>query len=124
MTNVGASPYGTIRVRSGTYLDADMAWQFPAKSGVFPIMGTFAVQLPAGVAAFFSTAVTVTGIRTEDAIIAQINTPTSIGYDFDNSTAYILNSIRPANGSMTLFFQNLGNATAYIELVGAYVAMR
>lgn len=113
---------GTLSVLSDD--EGSRAWNFPAKSGTFPIMGTFAVQLPAGVAAFFSTAVTVSGIRAEDAVIVQLNSPASIGYDFDNSTAYILVAAKPTNGGITLFFNNPGNATAYIEQVGAYVAVR
>lgn len=109
---------------AGASLEAARAWKLPNKSGTFPIMGTFAVQIPAGVAAFFSTAVTVSGIRLEDAIITQFSTPASVGYDFDNSTAYVLIGNRPENGQITLFFNNPGNATAYIEQVVAYVAMR
>ena len=113
---------GTISAKRSS--DASREWILPDKSGTLPIMGTFAVQLPAGVAAFFSSAVTVSGIRAEDAVIVGLTTPASIGYDFDNSTAYILNSVRPTNGGLTLFFQNLGNATGYIELVGSYLAVR
>lgn len=121
--SVGASGMeSTVSTKSDD--EGSRAWQFPAKSGTFPIMGTFAVQLPSGVAAFFSTAVTVSGIRAEDAVVVQLNSPASIGYDFDNSTAYILVSARPTNGGLTLFFNNPGNATAYIEQVCSYVAMR
>lgn len=121
--NVNDAYSGTLSIKGGS-LDGDRQWAFPDKSGTFPIMGTFALQIPAGVAAFFSTAVSVSGITVEDAVIVQLNSPASIGYDFDNSTAYVLNSVKPTAGGLTLFFNNPGNATAYIEMVGAYVAMR
>lgn len=129
LSNSAAIRLGTLADVSGTVSipnddESGRAWKFPAKSGTMPIMGTFAVQIPQAVAAFFSTAVTVSGIRAEDAVIAGLTTPASIGYDFDNGTSYILTAVKPTNGGMTLFFQNLGNATAYIELVGSYVAMR
>lgn len=106
--------------------DAAYAYKFPHKSGTFPIMGTFAVQLPTGVAAEFSTIVTVGGIRTEDGLIVQLNGANTAGttYGFDNSTGYILVQSVPGNGNVTLFFANPGNATAYVDLRASYVAVR
>lgn len=111
---------GTIGAKVGA--EASRAWTLPDKTGVIPIMGTFAVQIPAGVAAFFSTAVTVTGIRVEDALVAQLNE--NQGYNFDNSTAYVLISATPRNGSVLLSFNNPGNATGYVELGVSYLVMR
>ena len=132
MTNVGSSPYGTIRMRSATYLDTDVAYQLPAKSGVFPIAGTFAVQLagPGAAENSFSTIVTVAGIRTEDALIVQINggNPSTSGYTLiganSGSTAFILTSAKPGAGNVTLMFYNALGATSYVNLTCSYIAMR
>lgn len=130
MTNVGSSPYGTLRIRSGTYLDADMAWQFPAKSGTFPIMGTFNVQFPTitSTSNVFSTVVTVSGIRAEDALVVQLNRGITAGYDVmavgSGVTARILNAVTPGNGQITMGFLNNGLTTAYADLIYSYLAMR
>ena len=89
-------------------------------------MGTFAVQIPAAVGAFFSTAVTVSGIRTEDALVVQLNgsNNAALTYGFAQSTGHILVQAVPGNGNMTLYFNNPGNSTAYVDLRGSYLAMR
>lgn len=116
-------PYqGTVAISGGS-LDGARAWSFPNKNGVFPIAGTFQVQLPAAqAAAFFSTIVTVAGITAEDALICQINTMQ--GYDFENSTGHVLVSSEPGAGQITLHFNNPGNATGYIQANVSYIAMR
>ena len=115
---------GTLSIR-GASLDGSREWHFPDKSGAFPIMGTFAVQLPAATAAAFSTIVTVSGITVEDALVVQFNGGSgSAQYGFANSTGHILVQAIPGAGQITLQFQNLGNATGYIQLVGSYLAMR
>ena len=102
------------------------AWQFPNKSGTFPVAGTFAVQLATATAAEFSTIVTVSGLRAEDGLIVQLNGTQVAGttYGFDNSTGFILTQSVPGNGNMTLFFQNLGNSTGYVALRGTWAAIR
>jgi len=112
---------GTIGLTGGS-LDGNRGWNFPNKNGTFPIAGTFAIQLPQASAAFFSTIVTVSGITAEDALIVQLNA--TRGYDFENNTGYVLVSSEPGAGQVTLHFQNLGNATGYVEMVGSYIAMR
>ena len=104
----------------------DRAYSFPNKSGTFPIMGTFRVQFPAAVAAAFSTIITVSGIRAEDALVAQLNGVGASGltYGFASSTGYVMVQAIPGNGQITLQMQNLGNATAYVDLTGSYLAMR
>ena len=104
----------------------DRAYTFPNKSGTFPIMGTFRVQLPSATGAFFSTAVTVSGIRAEDALVVQLNGVGVSGttYGFAQSTGYIIVQAIPTNGAITLQMQNLGNATAYVDLTGSYLAAR
>ncbi len=105
--------------------EADQAWTFPLKSGTFPIMGTFSLQLAAATTAFFSTVVTVSGIRAEDGIsIQMMGGKSGSTYGFAQSTGYILTSAVPGNGNITLYFQNLGNATGYVDMVGSYLAVR
>lgn len=124
MTNVGSSPYGTIRLKASTYLDTDTAYQLPAKSGTFPIAGTFTVQLPAITGANWSeTSVVVTGIRAEDALVVTLqdtfNTVTT-----DRVMAYLAGA-SPRNGGIHMTFMNpSATATIYNEMICAYCAMR
>lgn len=115
---------GTLSVQSDD--EGSRAWSFPAKSGTFPIMGTFRVQLPSATAARFSTIVTVSGIRAEDALVCQLNGVGASGltYGFAQSTGYVIVQAIPGNGNITLQFNNPGNATAYVDLTGSYLAMR
>lgn len=118
----GSDVMGTLAVASDD--EGGRAWQFPAKSGTFPIMGTFRVQLPAAVGAIASTIVTVSGLRIEDALVVLANKGVSAAYGFDNSTAYILVAAQPRNGDCVLYFQNLGNATGYVDRIFSYLATR
>ncbi len=106
--------------------DASRAYRFPAKSGTFPIMGTFAVQIPALVGAHYSTIVTVSGIRVEDALVVSFNGTNTAGttYGFEQATAHIIKQVKPGNGNITVYLQNLGNSTAYVDMVMSYLAMR
>lgn len=115
---------GTLSIRSDN--EGLRAWQLPAKSGTFPISGTFNVQLAPATAAFFSTVVTVSGIRIEDGITVTLGERTgTTGYVFGTQgTAYFMQRAQAGNGNITLFFQNPGNATGYIELTGNYTAVR
>ena len=118
----------TLSVRPS--LDAARTYFFPDKSGTFPIMGTFLVQYPAvtSTSNVFSTIVTVSGIRAEDALVVQLNRGATAGYDVmavgSGSTARILNAVTPGNGNITLGFINNGLSTGYTELVYSYLAMR
>lgn len=125
MTNVGSSPYGTFRIRSSTYFDTDTAYQFPAKSGIFPIMGTFNVQLPVIVAGDFSrTAVSVTGIRSEDGLVVTIQGDPLKNLGAVQNPAQLI-ACAAGNGSISLTFASLGGTTtAYQEIPCAYVAVR
>lgn len=109
----------------------DRAWTFPNKSGTFPIMGTFRIQLPAIAAStqIQSTIATVAGIRAEDALTVQVNQGVSAGYGdmggiTSGGTARILATAFPGNGNITLTFFNLGVATGYVDLVCSYLAVR
>ena len=97
---------GTVTVNT-TYIDADKAWTLPAKSGTFPISGTFSVDFP-GIAATtytFSTAVTVSGIRVEDGITVTPNATFAA-----SATARILIGAVPTADVITLYFANIGSA--------------
>jgi hypothetical protein len=106
--------------------DAARAYRFPAKSGTLPIMGTFSVQLPSIASVHYSTAVTVSGIRAEDAVMVQFNGTNTAGttYGFEQSTGYIISQVKPTNGGLNLYFHNLGNATGYVDMTMSYLAMR
>ena len=112
---------GTLSIGGGS-LDGNRQWLFPNKNGTFPIAGTFQVQLPQAVAAFFSTIVTVAGITAEDALIVQLND--TQGYDFENGTGYVLVASKPGAGQVTLSFLNPGNATGYVQMNASYIAVR
>ncbi len=97
----------------------------PKKSGTFPIMGTFAIQLPALAATTFvqSTIATVSGIRAEDGLVVTLQGGVSAGYG-TATTARVLQSAIPGNGNITLNFVNIGAGTGYVELLASYVAVR
>ena len=126
-TNMGSSE-GTLQVGE---LETGRYWSLPNKSGTFPIMGTFAIQLPALAATTFvqSTVATVGGIRVGDGLVLSVNRGVSAGYGAMNNgtsgaTARIFHSAEPGNGDVTVHFLNLGVATGYVELVASYAAMR
>ena len=115
---VGASgTESTLSVRSDD--EGNRAWQFPAKSGVFPITGTFTVNLASISAAtqLYTTVSTVSGIRAEDALTVNIQST------FDN-TARILVSATPGNGQITTNWYNMGVASNAKDYVLAYTAAR
>jgi len=99
--------------------------KFTIKDGTAPIAGTFAVHLPAiaTTTGLYSTIATVSGIRAEDGLTVSLQGGTSAGYA-TATTAKILYSAIPGNGSITLNFINLGAATGYTEPVISYTAVR
>ncbi len=110
---------GTMTVNT-TYLDADKAWTLPAKSGTFPISGTFSVDFPAVAATTFnfSTIITVTGLRVEDGVTVTLNSALT-------STGRILVGAVPTADTLTLYFVNIGCATnGLYSVVGGYTAVR
>lgn len=120
---------GTIKVDLSEGLDR--AYTFPNKSGTFPIMGSFAIQLPAlGVGTSVqSTIATVAGIRAEDALVVMVNGGVSAGYGAltgAGATQRIIYQALPGNGNITVSFLNYGAATGtgYVELVCSYLAVR
>ena len=118
---------GTLTI---TTLDGARYWELPNKSGRFPIMGSFAIQVPAIAAttSMQSTVVTVGGITAPDALVVQVNGGTSAGYGAINQggggSARVLFQALPGAGNITLTFVNLGTATGYTEYVCSYLAMR
>ena len=113
---------GTLIADLGEGLDR--AWTLPNKSGKLGIMGTFLVQMPAITGGNWSeTSVTVSGIRTEDALVCTLldtfNTVTT-----ERPQAFLAGA-RPANGGVHLTFMNpSGTATIPNELIVAYAASR
>ncbi len=116
--SVGASGMeSTLSARSDD--EGVRAWQFPAKSGAFPISGTFSVNLASISAAtqLYTTTSTVAGIRSEDGLTVSIQST------FDN-TARILVSATPGNGQITTNWYNLGVASNAKDYVIAFTAVR
>lgn len=116
----GGGFHGTASV-STSYLDQDVAWTLPAKSGGVPITGTFSVDLQ-GVAATtftYTTAVTVSGIRVEDAVTVTLNGA------IVNSARILVGAVPSAANTLTLYFINIGCAAAgQYAITGAYTAYR
>ena len=109
----------TLSVRSTTYHDSAYAWTLPAKSGILPISGTFSVDLPAMSAAtqFYSTVVTVSGIRSEDALTVTLQGAST-------SSARAVQRAVPGNGQITLYVYNMGVAANFVTYTFAYTASR
>ena len=91
----------------------------PKKAGVFPISGTFAVNLPSMSAAtqIYTTVSTVAGIRAEDGISVTLMA------SFDN-TARILVAATAGNGQITTQWYNLGVAVNADDYTIAFTAVR
>mgnify|MGYP001615153204 CR=1 FL=1 len=117
-------PYQGTMGFLGNCLDGNRAWNFPNKSGTFPIAGTFAVQLPALTTNVYSTIVTVAGITAEDGLVVTLKTESPNYVYGTQGTAHVLTEALPGAGQITLTFWNPGNSTGYIRLVGNYVAVR
>ena len=119
----GSDVAGTLSVQSDD--ENARSWRLPAKSGTFPISGTFLVNLPAITGSNFArTAVTVSGIRLEDGIVATIQ-----GDPLKNAGATqhpaVLIAASAGNGSITLTFASLSTTTtAYQDIPVAYTAVR
>lgn len=115
----GGGFHGTASVNT-TYLDKDVQWTLPAKSGGIPISGTFSVDFPAIAATTFafSTAITVSGLRVEDGVTVTLNGALA-------STARILVGAVPTADTLTLYFVNIGSAAnGLYSVTGAYTAYR
>lgn len=122
VTSVGGFE-GTLSANaSSSYTEANHQWKLANKSGGIGITGTFAVQLQA-VTSFAETAVTVSGIRREDAVICQIQ---DMGGTVTTGRTFpIIAGARPENGYLYLTFYNpTGTATLYAPMVLAYTAFR
>jgi hypothetical protein len=121
MTNVGGTPYSTIRVAANQ--EADAAFKLPHRSGSIPIAGTFVVDLEAIAAeTLYSTNVVVAGFRTEDAIVCSIqNSQATFG---TRGYVYIAGA-RPSNSGIAMSFFNAGATTTVAGQISvAYVTVR
>ena len=114
---------GTLSVKSDD--EGLRAWVLPAKSGTFPIMGTFNVSIPVIAAgAFDRTAVTVSGIRAEDGLVVTVQGDPLKNLGATQNPVQLI-AASAGNGSITLTFASLGGTTtAYQEIPCAYVAVR
>jgi len=117
----GSDVAGTLSVKSDD--EGSRAWLLPAKSGTFPISGTFSLQLPSIATNNFSTLVTVAGIRAEDGITVNLREEGTYTYG-EQGTMHVLTYVEPRNGQILLRFWNPGNSTGYIRLQGQYTAVR
>lgn len=125
LSAVGSSPYTTIRARTSTYLDTDVALTLPAKSGGIPICGTFTLHLPAITAGnFASTNVVIAGIRAEDLFLCQFMTPSETAITSDRGRAFLSGALPTNTGVNLTFFNPTATATVYGAHTMAYVAFR
>ena len=126
LTNVGSSPYTTIRARTATYLDTDVAISLPAKSGLIGISGTFTVMVPAlAGGALSQTAIVITGTRAEDGLVANFMSGAYETAITTNRGYLTLLSARPTNTGVELIIANpSATATGYSTVIGGYTAFR
>jgi len=122
------SSFEQVLQGNATYTDADKTITMPAKTGSVGVSGTFTVNLPAITAAqTYSTNVTVSGIRTEDAVVCAVQntfTTTTLS-DHANNGVGVLIGCSAGNGGVNLTFVNpTATATIYEDLVLGYTAVR
>lgn len=112
---------GTLSAKASP--DSSRSWQFPDKSGSFGITGTFSVDIPI-VTSWGETAVTVAGIRAEDALVVQIQKMVSTVTT--GRTFPIIAGAKPENGYIYLTFYNpTGTATiGQNGVICSYTAVR
>lgn len=116
LTNVGASPYTTIRARTGTYLDTDVALSFPAKSGLIGVSGTFTVNLPAiSALSYTETAVVITGVRAEDGLVCSLMSGAYETAVSTNRGMIMLGSARPSNTGIDMVFLNFTDTATVVQ---------
>ena len=114
LTNLGATPYGTIRASAA--FQEDQAWRLPALSGIIGVFGTIAVGLESIAAAqHYSTNIV---LSVAGAPVDRPDMTCIFGVSRLNGTAttrgfpiYIGNT--PTNSGVELFFHNVG-ATASV----------
>ena len=112
----GSDVSGTLSVQSDD--ESGRSWRFPAKSGAFPISGTFTVNVPAYSASDIqSTIVTVAGIRTEDGL-------TCVPMTAISGTALVYYGATPGNGQITVRFSNPFGVSTAKDIVMGYTAVR
>lgn len=112
---------GTLSIKP---MDTSRAWTFPDKSGTFGVTGTITVNLPALSAnAYYGTNVTISGLRTEDALVCSLQNIWTTG--FLNRGMGVLVGAIPGNGGADITFAEIwGSATVYKDLILAYTITR
>lgn len=109
----------TLRFQSSPY--ASRAHTLPDRSGILPVAGTFALNLPA-VSGFTETAVTISGMTREDIVSVTIR---DMGNTVTTSRGFpVLIGARPESGYLYLTFASTGTASLYADLVMSYVVAR
>ena len=110
---------GSLAVTPGT--EANKQWYLPDKSGKLGVTGTFTVNLPIVAAtSTYSTNVTVSGVRTEDAMVCSVQNIyyTNALSNFANNSLPLLAGCKCGNGGVNLTFINPSTtATIYEDLV-------
>lgn len=117
---------GTVAVPSDD--EGARAWTFPAKSGTFPIAGTFTVNMPSIAALSTSgTNVVISGIRSEDGLICSVQnmgTTLSLQGMAAQGFAFLAGSQAGNGGAYLTFVNPTTTATAIQNYVVAYAAVR
>ena len=116
LTNLGASPYGTIRASAA--FQEDQAWRLPALSGIIGVFGTIAVGLETIAAAqHYSTNIV---LSVAGAPVDRPDMTCIFGVSRLNGTAttrgfpiYIGNT--PTNTGVELFFHNVGATSSVAQ---------
>lgn len=126
LSAVGSSPYTTIRARTSTYLDTDVALSLPAKSGLIGISGTFTVHVPALAAdAISQTTVVISGIRSEDGFLCNFVSGVYETAVTTNRGVLHMAAARPTNTGIELIITNpTTTATGWSSAIAAYTAFR
>ena len=117
----GGGFHGTATVNT-SYLDQDVAWTLPAKSGGIPLAGTFQISIPSGAVAtlgVYSTAVTVSGIRVEDLVMCQFTGA------FATAGLSIVSAAPTAANTITVYISNTSGGTLNVlDRTVSYVVYR
>lgn len=115
---------GTMSVSTGTPTENNLKWALSNSPNVggIGLTGTFTVQMPA-ITSWSETAVTITGMRREDAVLCQIQD--MMGTVTTGRTFPIIAGARPENGYLYLTFYNpTGTATIAHSFTVAYTSFR
>lgn len=116
---------GTLTVPA-TYVDKDLAWSLPAKSGLIGVSGTFTVNLPAiNAGSYAETAFVLSGIRAEDGLVCSMMSNSYETVVTTNRGMIFLGQARPsATGIDMVFLNPTATATVVQSPIIAYTVFR